>query len=287
MGQRSKGQTTAFVLSGGGNQGVSQVGMLRALLERGITPDVVIGTSAGALNGAALAGMPTLEGIDRLEHVWTSIRSGGVFPGGRLHRAWNILTRDDHLFSNAGLRKIIEDAATIHTFEELKLPLRVVCADLYTGEEVVLARGPLVPALLASSALPGVFPPIEHAGHWLVDGGVVNAVPISHALAGPVNVVYVLNVSSAGVTRRKARSPLDVVMRAFAISRHQRFKLEQQFLDRHDAEIVVMPRFNDPRELYDFSGAEQLIRDAYERTNRFLDERDTPPMRRRRFFRAA
>src|SRR6267378_6015254 len=91
---------TAFVLSGGGNQGVSQVGMLRALLERGIVPDVVIGTSAGALNGAAVAYAPTVAGVEHLADVWMSIRSGEVFQGGRLARAWNVLRRDDHLFTN-------------------------------------------------------------------------------------------------------------------------------------------------------------------------------------------
>ena len=286
MSQKIGHRTTAFVLSGGGNQGVSQVGMLRALLEREIVPDVVIGTSAGALNGAALAGMPTLAGIDRLEHVWKGIRSGAVFPGGRLKRGWNIVRRGDHLFSNEGLLRIVESTSGIRTFEELQLPLRVVCADLYTGDEVVLARGSLTPALLASSALPGVFPPVHHAGHWLVDGGVVNAVPISHALAGPVDVVYVLNVSSAGITRKHVRSPLDVVMRAFAISRHQRFNLEERYLDRHDAEIIVLPRPVDPRELYDFSGAAHLIDVAYDLTNAFLDKRERDS-RRRGYFHAA
>src|SRR5260370_42298903 len=91
------GPVTGFVLSGGGSQGVSQVGMLRARLERGYTPDVVIGTSSGALNSAAIARSPTLETVDGLEEIWGSLTADRIFPGGTLKRAWNVLRRDDHL----------------------------------------------------------------------------------------------------------------------------------------------------------------------------------------------
>src|SRR5690349_3995758 len=87
----------AFVLSGGGNQGVAQVGMLRALLEHEIVPDVVVGTSAGALNGSAFATDPSAAMLDRLEHVWLGLTGERVFPGNAFRRAWNILRRDDHL----------------------------------------------------------------------------------------------------------------------------------------------------------------------------------------------
>ena len=110
--RNSGGPRTAFVLSGGGNQAVSEVGMLRALLERGITPDVVIGTSAGAWNGSVIAANPTLEGVEELVTMWESLRGEDVVPGGKLSRAWNLLTRDDHLFSDEGLRTLLERAAT-------------------------------------------------------------------------------------------------------------------------------------------------------------------------------
>jgi len=144
---------TAFVLSGGGNQGVAQVGMLRALLEHGIVPDVVVGTSAGALNGAAVAYAPNLTGIAQLEAVWLSLTAAGIFPGGRLSRAWNVVRRGTHLFGDEGLDSLIDRATPARSFADLGVPLRVIATDLDTGEEVVLARGPLKPALLASSAL--------------------------------------------------------------------------------------------------------------------------------------
>jgi NTE family protein len=270
---------TAFVLSGGGNQGVAQVGMLRALLEHGIVPDVVVGTSAGALNGAAVAAAPNLTGVAQLAAVWEQLRAEHVFPGGRIHRAWNVVRRGTHLFENTGLAAVIHHSSPARSFSDLEVPLRVIATDLDTGDEVVLCRGPLKPALLASSALPGVFPIVQHDGRRLVDGGVVNNVPLWHALSGPVDRVYVLNVSGwAG--DRVERSPLDVVMTSFTHARSQRFELELRSLPP-DVEVVVLPRPEDTRDLFDFSGAAELIDEAYDLTSRDLEARDAHPARGR------
>lgn len=264
----------AFVLSGGGNQGVAQVGMLRALIERGVVPDVVVGTSAGALNGAAIAYSPNTTGIEQLQAVWESLTAAEVFPGGRLSRAWNVVRRGTHLFGREGLDSLIDRATPARSFADLAVPLRVVATDLDSGEEVVLARGPLKPALLASAALPGVFPIVLHDGRRLVDGGVVDAVPLWHALSGPVDVVYVLNVSSGG-SERVERSPLDVVMTSFMHARTQRFDLEL----RHTppgVEIVQFPRPPDLRDLFDFGGARELIDEAYRMACEVLDRPPAP-----------
>ena len=261
--------TTAFVLSGGGNQGVAQVGMLRALVERGVVPDVVIGCSAGALNGAGVAASPTLAGVARLANTWLSLTAADVFPGGRVSRAWNVVRRGSHLFTNEGLAAVIDRSSAAKTFEDLVVPLRVVATDLDTGEEVVIARGPLKPALLASAALPGVFPIVHHAGRRLVDGGVVDTVPLGHALASPVDHVYVLNVSGVSVGRVQ-RSPLDVVMTSFLHARNQRFELELRNLPP-GVRVTVLPRPHDGRDLLDFSGGEQLIDAAYELALHALD----------------
>jgi NTE family protein len=270
---------TAFVLSGGGNQGVAQVGMLRALLEHGIVPDVVVGTSAGALNGAAVAYAPNLTGVAQLAAVWEQLRAEHVFPGGRIHRAWNVVRRGTHLFESTGLAAVIHHSTPARSFSDLEVPLRVIATDLDTGEEVVLCRGPLKPALLASSALPGVFPIVHHDGRRLVDGGVVNNVPLWHALSGPIDRVYVLNVSGwAG--ERAERSPLDVVMTSFTHARSQRFELELRSLPP-DVEVIVLPRPPDPRDLFDFSGAAELMEAAYELVARDLEARDAHPARGR------
>jgi NTE family protein len=274
----AQAQRTAFVLSGGGNQAVCQVGMLRALLERDIVPDVLVGTSAGACNAAVIAAQPDLEGVERLVETWRSLRGEDVFPGGRLSRAWNLLTRDDHLFDNVGLRELIVRSQTPATFEQLRVPLRVVACDLDTGEEVLFAAGPLEPALLASTALPGLFPPIRHDGRVLVDGAVVDTVPISHALAGPVDRVYVLNIAGE-LVNRTLRSPIDVAIRAFAISRKQRFELELRSVPE-SVEVVVFPAPDDDREVTDFSDALALIDEAHDLAARALDEADVARARR-------
>ncbi len=276
---------TAFVLSGGGNHGSAQVGMLRALLERDIYPDVVIGTSAGALSGSAVAADPTLSGIDHLASVWSALRTEHIFPGGRLGRAWSLLSGGDHLYSNQGLAGLIDRMAPASRFDQLVVPLRVICTDLATGEEVVIASGPLKPALLASAALPGSFPPVTHDHRTLVDGGVVDNVPLSHALAGPVDRIFVLNVSG-GVADSPVRNPLDVVLRAFAIARNLRFERELAAAPPY-VEVVVLPRPADGRSPFDFSGADTIIDEAHALASRFLDARTSVSERRRRRFRRA
>ena len=272
---------TVFVLSGGGNQSVAQVGMLRALLEHEILPDVIVGCSAGAFNGATFAAAPTLKALDRLATTWESLRGDEVFPGGKVSRAWNLLTRDDHIFSNQGLRAILGHGHIPATFEELQIPLRVVAADLDTGEEVVFAGGPLEPALLASTALPGLYPPIRHDGRTLVDGAVVNTVPLSHALAGPVDRLYVMNVAG-DLMDRPIRSPIDVAVRAFAISRKQRFDLDLRNVPE-SVELILLPAPVDDRELFDFSGGRELMDEAYRLADRALDDADSARRRRRAF----
>jgi NTE family protein len=261
---------TAFVLSGGGNQAVCQVGMLRALLERDVVPDVLVGTSAGAWNASVIAAVPSLEGVDRLVETWEKLRGDVVFPGGRFSRAWNLLTRDDHLFENDGLRELLANSGTPETFSDLVVPLRVVACDLETGEEVVFAAGPLVPALLATAALPGLFPPIRHDGRILVDGAVVDTVPLSHALAGPVDRVYVLPIDNE-LNSRNLRSPIDVAIRAFAISRRQRFDIELRNVPE-SIDVVVLPAPEDERPVTDFSDPKVLIDRAHHLAERALDD---------------
>jgi NTE family protein len=279
------GPVTGFVLSGGANQGVAQVGMLRALFERGITPDVVIGTSSGALNAASVARTPTLEGVDRLEEIWTSLTSELIFPGGFLKRAWKVLSRGDHLSSNEGLLEVLQRAAgPVRDFSDMEVPLRVVTTDLDTGEEVVMVAGPIGPALLASAAIPGMFPPVEIDGRRLVDGAVVDLVPISHALAGPMNRIFVLDVSDP-IGQRPLRSPLDVAIRAFAISRDQRFELELQHVP-DDVDLVVLPAPRDDRDFFDFNGGATIINEAHKLALQTLDDYEAGQRRptRRRWF---
>jgi NTE family protein len=245
--------------------------MLRALLERGIIPDVVIGTSAGALNGSIVATAPTLDSVEHMTDVWLTLRTGQVFPGNRWAQAWNVLTRDDHLFENDGLREVIAMAGPADHFHEMAVPFRVVATDLVSGDEVVFAAGPVVPALLASTAIPGLFPPIEHGGIVAIDGAVTDNVPLWHAATGDVDEIYVCDVSGGPATRRM-KSPLDIAVRAFAIARNQRFELELRHVPP-GIEVVVLPQPEDDRDLLDFSESQMLIEEAHHLAARALDER--------------
>lgn len=260
----------AVVLSGGGNRGVAQVGMLRALVEAGVHPDVVVGTSVGSLNAAALARDPSVKGVDDLEAVWIGLSRERLFGDGRLTRAWRLASRASYLFGSEGLAEII-DGFGVERFSDLALPLRVIACDLGTGAEAVFAAGPLKPALLASCALPGVYAPVEHDGRLLVDGGVVNNVPVSHALAGPIEHVYVCD-TSAELDAQVPRSALEVITRSFAIARQSRARRDEERYG-NDPRVVFLPRVDDHRRPFDFGGADDLIAAGYAAAREFLAAR--------------
>jgi NTE family protein len=232
----------AFVLSGGGVLGAAQVGQLQALISAGIIPDVVIATSVGALNAAALATEPTPEAMDRLGEVWRGLKTEDIFPGSRFARAWNVVSRGDHIHENSGIRKLVEQLHA-RTFEETQIPLWVSATNLRTGEEEWFSSGPLMQAILASTALPGIFPPMAIDGELYIDGGVVNNVPISKAVELGARRVYVLTCGTATGTQRPIRRPLDVLVQAFAHSRRARVSHD---ITRYsaEAEIVMMPTFD-------------------------------------------
>jgi NTE family protein len=266
--RRARADRNVFVLSGGANRGASQVGMLTALIERGIRPDRVIGVSVGALNGAALAIDP-VGAPDALREIWTSLHGHDIFPGGLLQRGLQLARRRNHLFDNHGLAALAARFVGDREFAHTAVPLEVVACDLDSGDEVVLTHGPLLPALLASAALPGAFPPVEHQGRRLIDGGVVNNVPIDRAGQAPHTRIYVLDVVT-GLDQQPVGSALGVLLRAFSIARHSHMSAEQARLAGR-TDVVRLPRPLDDRGPTDFSGAAALIDEARAATHVFLD----------------
>jgi NTE family protein len=195
---------TAFVLSGGASLGAIQVGMLQALYERQIQPDFIVGASAGALNGAFVAARPqSVATTAELAEIWIELRRGDVFPLNPLTGLFGFAGRRTHMVPNSGLRKLIEHHLTSARLEWLPIPLHVVATDVLTGAEVRLSEGPLLEAILASTAIPGVLPSVEWEGRELMDGGVANNTPISHAVELGARRIYVLSTSS----RRRLRAP--------------------------------------------------------------------------------
>jgi NTE family protein len=183
---------TAFVLAGGGSLGAVQVGMLAALARLGIVPDLVVGASVGAINAAYYAAEPDQRGVERLKRIWLGIRRTDVFPLSPLASVLGFLGKTDHLVPPAPLRSLIEAELPYQRLEDARLPCHVVATDALEGTEVVLSSGTAATALLASAAVPAVFPPVRLDGRFLLDGGVSNNTPVSIAVELGASRIIVL-----------------------------------------------------------------------------------------------
>ena len=179
--------SVAFVFSGGGPLGALQVGAVRALLDKGIAPDLAVGTSVGGLNATFIAFNPTTGGAETLDRIWRGLTDQDLFPGGRFKASWaRFLARGNKVFDNSGLRKLVDARLGDARLEDAQIPLAIIATDLESGEERTFTSGPITPALLASTAMPGIFPPVEIDGRLYTDGGVANNVPIGPAVSlGP------------------------------------------------------------------------------------------------------
>ena len=208
----------AFVLSGGGNRGPLQVGALDVLLSRGIRPDLVVGTSAGAINAAYLAAYGPEADMADLAARWRSVRRDLVYPGNMLTIALRVLMGADSLFPNYGMRQLIEDHLPpgVRTFGDLTLPCYITTVDLRTSRLVLFGEdptAPLVEAVLASASVPGIHPPVPYHGMQLVDGGVVAATPAGVAIDKGATVIYAINVGYGGEPREPVRGLLAILKR--------------------------------------------------------------------------
>lgn len=181
---------TAFVLAGGGSLGAVQVGMLMALTEEGVRPDFVVGSSVGALNAAYYTGAPDAGGVARLAEIWCGLRRSDIFPFS-LFRLLGLLRRSDSLVDPAGLRDLLESHLPFARIEEARLPLHVMATD-QQGVGVRLSEGPAVEAILASSAVPGIFPPVTIGGRQLFDGAIAANTPLRTAVTLGASRIVVL-----------------------------------------------------------------------------------------------
>ena len=194
--------TTAFVLSGGSSLGAVQAGMVDVLVGAGIEPDLIVGSSVGALNGAWLASHPGADGAKLLCEVWLSVRRRDIFPINPLTMLRGMLGRSDHTVSSLALARWMAVRAPFFQLEQAAVPLHVVAADLLTGAPVVLSSGDAIEALLASSAIPGIFPPVEIDGRLLVDGGLAGGWPVTEAVNLGADEVYFLPTDGSDAAHR-------------------------------------------------------------------------------------
>jgi NTE family protein len=213
---------TAFVLGGGGLLGAAEAGMARALLEAGVVPDLVLGTSIGAINGAALAADPTPEAANRLVEMWAGLAADDVLGGSLLGRIGELLRTRTSLHSNSSLRRLLQQYLP-ERFDDLVAPFQCVAASVERASEQWFSEGPLIDPVLASAALPGVFPAVEIDGEHYLDGGLVNSIPISRAVQLGADVVWVLHVGRIEEPLSAPRFPWEVGFVAFEVARRHRF----------------------------------------------------------------
>jgi NTE family protein len=264
----------AFVLGGGGDLGANEVGMLRALLERRIVPDLIVGTSVGALNGAAIAAEPTLEMLDRLEAMWRRLRKERVFDS-PFRIAGTLIRERTHLNSNLPLRRLIHRLLPVSTFEELAVPFQCVAACIERAAEHWFAEGPLVDAILASSAVPGLLPVVEIGGEHFMDGGIVNSIPIERAIALGATELYVLHVGRIERQLQPPRNLIQVMTVAFEIARRHRFAYDMAHLPPGIVAHVLPTGEEEAGSVirtWDFEVIGERIGRAHRATSAYLDE---------------
>jgi NTE family protein len=264
--------TTAFVLSGGGSLGAVQVGMLQALAARGIKPDLLVGSSAGALNAAFVAG----RGFDdatlaELAGVWQGLRRQDVFPFAPHRHMLALAGARPSLCAPHGLLRLIDSHVGYERLEDARIPVHVVATDVLSGREVLLSRGDVVTAVLASASIPAVLPAVEIDGRTLFDGGIANNTPISQAVALGADRVVVLPAGVACALPTPPRSALATAVHAITLLIEQRLVLDTAaYGDR--AELVVLPPLC-PLSVSsaDFRHAALLIERARDATAAWLD----------------
>jgi NTE family protein len=260
---------TAFVLSGGGSLGALQVGMLQALTEAGIRPDLLIGTSVGAVNAAFMGGRADHEGALQLGEIWRGLRRQHIFPLSPWSSARGLLGRSNHLISNTSLGDVLRKHLPYQRLEEAAIPVHVITTELKTGRAVVVSSGPAVPALLASTAIPGIFPPVTIGRREFIDGGVANHTPIAAAMELGASRIFVLPVGYPWL-RQEPANALGMALHALARFIEQKLDAEVAAY-RNVADIRVLPTLDglavSPA---DFSHTDELMRQGYRSCRKYL-----------------
>jgi NTE family protein len=214
----------AFVLGGGGGPlGAHEVGMVQALIERGIVPGLVLGTSVGAVIGAAVAADPSPAGVARLTELWTAIDRSDVFGGSLLGRLATLARTGTHLHDAEPLRARLERELPVQAIEDLAVPFQCVAASIEGASERWFTRGPIADAVLASAAVPGILAPVEIGGEHFIDGGIVNSIPVSRAVQLGAKRIFVLHVGRLDRPLEPPRWPWEVALVAFEVARRHRF----------------------------------------------------------------
>ena len=263
---------TAFVLSGGASLAAVQVGMLHALYENGITPDLLVGTSAGAMNAAFIASRPQTTATARaLGRIWRSLQREDLFPVSLSALVGGLCGNRDHLVRDRGLRQLVRRHIEFDDLAHASIPLHLVAFDLTTGREVLLSDGPSVDAVAASASIPGIYPPVGMGDRRLVDGGVVNNTPISHAVELGAERIYVLPAQHPSQPlARGPKSALDASIHGLGLLIGSRLEADIARYSQ-EVELIVMPAPNTGHvQPTSFEHSSVLISDALAAGRRLL-----------------
>ena len=269
---------TAFVLGGGGLLGAVEVGMLRALFEAGIRPDLVLGTSVGALNGALVAADPGDGVIDRLVGLWQSaVENREVWGDGAVRQVTRAVRTGTHLHSARPLRERLHAELGDRTFGDLALELQVCAASSERAAEHWFTEGRVVDAVVASAAVPGLLRPAVVDGEHYLDGGIVNSIPVGRAVEQGADRIFVLQVGRVDRPLTAPRKPWDVARVSFEIARRHRFHREMAALPEHVIAHVLPTGGAGPKDDHllsyrDFRGVERRIDAAYRASVAYQDQ---------------
>jgi NTE family protein len=264
--------TIAFVLSGGGSLGAVQVGMLQALAERDVHPDLLIGTSVGAINAAYVAGHGS--GTDALEHlaeIWRGLRRQAVFPVNPFRHVLAVTGARPSLCSNRGLQQLLDAHLAYRNLEDAAIPVHIVTTNLLSGEEVLLSNGDAASAVLASTAIPGIFPAVDHVGCSLVDGGISDNAALSQAVALGADEIYILPAGFACALERAPRTALGTALQALTLLIEQRLVIDVAQFAGPGAIRVLPPLCPVAVSATDFSHGAELIERAHRATGEWID----------------
>lgn len=268
--------TVAFALSGGGNLGPMQAGTVLALMEGGIEPDLLVGTSVGALNAAFLSSRPGRDGARALVEAWSVLRRSEAIHLSAVTVLAGFVGLNDHLISDQQLRRLIRHWIEFDRIEQGSVPLAVTATDALSGECAVFTRGDAVAALAASSAIPGLFPPVQIDGHWFVDGSLSANQPVLQAQALGADDIYVITTATAP-RQRPPRGAVALAMNSVSLvtSRVSRNELAEasRRAEHRGGRVMVVPSSAPPAPgPLDFRRSASLAGAAYQRARQWLAE---------------
>jgi NTE family protein len=260
-----------FVLSGGASLGAIEAGMLRAVYEHGIVPDVIVGTSAGSVNGAYIASRPpTADTAIALEALWRKMGTFQVFPPNPVTAVLGLVGEHDYLISNDGVKRQIEAHAGFTRMEDATISFHVVATDVLNGEKVLISRGDAESAVLASAAIPGVFPSVQREGRRLVDGGVAENTPLADAVALGADTIYVLPTGAPCQLAKPPQGAIPMLVHALSLLINQRLVPDIEQYSKVARVVVFPPPCPQTVQAWDFSQAATLIEQGYQSASQVL-----------------